>query len=599
MILSPNNRTLYTEALAPPSGFILDTAVAATYSMDLTTLLSVPLQLVLQATEDLDELMKDPIALYEALQRATKLVHVFAQQGQIKAPRQHHLLYSLLEPMITEVVAPAGGNFHSKLWLLRFVTQGGDNFTYRLLLPSKNLTTDRAWDVALTLDGKLANRVNANGAAIAKFVEQLPNMAVNEFPLSPGFNSLLAELPRVVWELPDGFDELHFHLLGFGKRKWRPKKNNGLAVISPFIRPAALKALAKTSDAPLAVISRSESFAELGDAVPFYSSHVLHDAAETEDGEDHHANSPEIGLHAKVYIYQIGSRTHIALGSANATNAALIADKNIEILAELAGPSYKVGKVKSFLDPDVDAGLGQYLVPWIPDENYESDSSTQENKRLLEVARATLLTAGLTLACSQEEESWSLDLTVSTLMAFEGVTNAVAWPVTVGSDRAVDLRPLVIEQKIRMPVQSIESLTSLIAFKLQAGGENLSFALNLPVSGMPEARERAILRSVVSNREGFLRYLLLLLAGLGDGADVGTVARAFSGSDASQLTSAFDDMPLLEELVRAFCREPKRLHKVQRLINDISTDEGADSILPEGFMGLWKVFEESMAHHER
>ena len=69
---------------------------------------------------------------------------------------------------------------------------------------------------------------------------------------------------------------------------------------------------------------------------------------------------------------------------------------------------------------------------------------------------------------------------------------------------------------------------------------------------MPEERERAILRSVVNNREGFLRYLLLLLAGLGDGADVGTVARAFNSSSSNQLASTFDDMPLLEELVRAF-----------------------------------------------
>ena len=120
MMLSPNNRSIYTEALTPPTGFALDIAVATTFSMDLTTLLSVPLQLVLQSTEDRDELMKDPIALYEALQRATQRVHVFAQQGRIQAPRQHHLLYSLLEPMITEVAAPGGGVFHPNMWLLGF-----------------------------------------------------------------------------------------------------------------------------------------------------------------------------------------------------------------------------------------------------------------------------------------------------------------------------------------------------------------------------------------------------------------------------------------------------------------------------------------------
>ena len=143
MMLSPNNRTVYTEALTPPAGYLLDTAVAATFSMDLNTLLSVPLQLVLQATEARNELMKDPITLYEALQRATKSVHVFAQHGRIQAPRQHHLLYSLLEPMIVEVEAPGGGAFHPKLWLHRFVEESGGGVVYRLLLPSKNLTADR------------------------------------------------------------------------------------------------------------------------------------------------------------------------------------------------------------------------------------------------------------------------------------------------------------------------------------------------------------------------------------------------------------------------------------------------------------------------
>ena len=143
MMLSPNNRSVYTDALTPPAGFVLDRAVAATFSMDFTTLLSVPLQLVLQSTEDRDELMRDPIALYEALQRATRRVHVFTQHGRIQAPRQHHLLYSLLEPMITEVAAPAGGAFHPKLWVLRFVEEQGTDVNYRLMLSSKNLTADR------------------------------------------------------------------------------------------------------------------------------------------------------------------------------------------------------------------------------------------------------------------------------------------------------------------------------------------------------------------------------------------------------------------------------------------------------------------------
>ena len=93
MMLSPNNRSVYTDALTPPAGYELDGAIVATFSLDLTTLLSVPLHLVLQATEDRNELMRDPIALYEALQRATERVCVFAQHGRMLVPKRAFALW--------------------------------------------------------------------------------------------------------------------------------------------------------------------------------------------------------------------------------------------------------------------------------------------------------------------------------------------------------------------------------------------------------------------------------------------------------------------------------------------------------------------------
>jgi hypothetical protein len=38
------------------------------------------------------------------------------------------------------------------------------------------------------------------------------------------------------------------------------------------------------------------------------------------------------------------------------------------------------------------------------------------------------------------------------------------------------------------------------------------FVLNLPVDGMPEDRRAAVVRTIVENREGFLKYLLFLLS---------------------------------------------------------------------------------------
>ena len=46
-MLNPNSRSLYTDALTPPTGMVFDYGVATTYSLDPTLLLGIPLHLVL------------------------------------------------------------------------------------------------------------------------------------------------------------------------------------------------------------------------------------------------------------------------------------------------------------------------------------------------------------------------------------------------------------------------------------------------------------------------------------------------------------------------------------------------------------------------
>ena len=251
-----------------------------------------------------------------------------------------------------------------------------------------------------------------------------------------------------------------------------------------------------------------------------------------------------------------------------------------------------------FLDADVDSGLRQYLVPWSPDDAAEVDAAARANEKALETARDVLLAGELALDCQKDGEDWVLALMAANPVDLRALKAARAWPVTVGSEKAEDVSVLSLEARVTMPAQAISSLTSLIAIRLEQGGESLSFSLNLPVTGMPEERDQAILRSVVKNRQGFLRYLLMLLAGLGDGADVGAVARAFGSGNNSAATTAFDDVPLLEELVRAFSRDPSRLAKISRLVDDIRDDGETDDILPEGFEAFWQVFREAIAAHD-
>jgi hypothetical protein len=47
-------------------------------------------------------------------------------------------------------------------------------------------------------------------------------------------------------------------------------------------------------------------------------------------------------------------------------------------------------------------------------------------------------------------------------------------------------------------------------------------------------------------------------------------------------------------MVRAFSRDPKRLEKVRKLVEDISTDGGTADVLPKGFLEFWNIFREAL-----
>ena len=115
-MLNPRSRHVYLEALKPPAGFSLDQAVGTTFSLDLPTLLAVPLGFAVLDWEDVKgELALDPVALLHALRRCSDRVTVFCQSGRISAPAKHHPLFAHLESMVVEVNPPSEkGVFHPK-----------------------------------------------------------------------------------------------------------------------------------------------------------------------------------------------------------------------------------------------------------------------------------------------------------------------------------------------------------------------------------------------------------------------------------------------------------------------------------------------------
>ena len=85
-----------------------------------------------------------------------------------------------------------------------------------------------------------------------------------------------------------------------------------------------------------------------------------------------------------------------------------------------------------------------------------------------------------------------------------------------------------------------------------------------------------MLRTIVANREGFLRYLLLLLQDMEDLPSIGDLVSAIGGRWTS--AGSLDGLPLLEELTRAYSRNPGRLDSVRKLVEQLNaTAEGTKS----------------------
>jgi hypothetical protein len=613
--LDPEARVLYGESLAAPSGYVFDAAVATTYSLDFETALAAPVSLALFAAENRDEILGQPLALLEGAERIADRLAVYCDAGHIQAQTQpQSRLCSLLEKMIIEVAAPQGGAFHPKIWVLRFKPQSGTGpVKMRLLVLSRNLTRDRSWDISLCLDGDITRRVAPGNKPIVDLLKRLPRITVQ--PVSEEVRALTldvaGDLNRAAWVLPEHFDTLSLAVNGIGSDVWSPSACARMGVISPFCDDTTLIQLAQLSREKPVLVGRSDELAACSaeTLALFELVSVLDDMAASEDGEEAEPESLQ-GLHAKAFIQEVGWDTVLTVGSGNATQAALANRKvvnNVEVFATLTGKSSKVGSVENILGAQ---GFGRLLCPFVAGEVSADAAAVKAAERRLEDVRRLICKAGLALRCepahAEDEEAagWRVWLICARPLVFVSLASAFVWPITRGEGHRRDvLAALAAGEDVDLGVMPLADLTRFIAFQLaDAGGDaRLLFSVGLPMDGVPAERHSAIFRSIITNRDAFFRYLRLLLSELGDPFAAALAAQS-GGSEGAWGRGGGDDVPLLEDLVRALCAGDGRLTAVERLITRLAADDSATDPVPAEFRALWEAFRLAMpeeAGHDR
>ena len=143
----------YYSLLAPPEGYILGKAIGTTYSLDLTTALSIPLAFHFRNGID-PELITDPFALFLSLKGTASKIDIFCQLGGISPKVNDNKLYRFIENSINEISLENGKSFHPKIWIIRYEKEGAPSI-YKIVNLSRNLTNDSSWDMVITFEGEV------------------------------------------------------------------------------------------------------------------------------------------------------------------------------------------------------------------------------------------------------------------------------------------------------------------------------------------------------------------------------------------------------------------------------------------------------------
>ena len=608
-MLNPElNRLSYGEQLTPPEGYEFDSGIATTYSLDLDALLSVPIALSFHETLDGD-LINEKLAILEAIGQLKGRLKVFYQKGNIHIPSHFNRLYTLLEPCMHAIV-PDGGefsSFHPKVWLLRFISKSSPsqraNYCYRLIVLSRNLTLDRSWDVAVSVDGKVNKKklkVVASESGL-RFLKDLLELDKKFLPA----REILNELDQIEWEPPDNFSHVQFLA---GSKKYGLPLNfehplyDEMLVVSPFLQSsgggiAALQWLEKTVvSGKRSLFSRASELNAIGSVKLanwdcYAMNELVVNGEERNEVYDSAAGerAKKQDLHAKLIVQSLGRKAWWHIGSANATAAALGGDgvspsRNTETMLLLKGDVSKIGPeiLRNQWLPINGCGLFE-LHQFQPLELDKDESAEILMRRVVHQLISAKWILKANLDESNKTFSLCLDVDLSDIKC-DGLSIFVEQLALPG------LRVLCA----RMIWQQVEmfNISSFIPIVIRINGAEIEKRLiieaKLEFEGKDERHER-ILKDLVDTPEKVLNYLRLLLNFNGPKEKWITTGGHHVTSGDGELI--FSDEPILEQLLIASSRYPEVLRRISRSLERLRK---AKVEIPEEFGKIWVHFEKVM-----
>lgn len=597
MFKPKEERLNYGQLLMPREGFTLVKAVGTTYSLDLETLMSVCIALGIKESTD-SSLTCNPFALLKSLQGLSDKLLIFCEAGQIKSmPIDQSPLMLLLDKMIVPVKlrkqkGKGYPSFHPKTWTLHYADAEGNQY-YRFIVLSRNLTFDRSWDVAVSIDGKMTNGLHRSSYPIIDFIQYLKDNTLEGVTLKTEkrriLNAFIQELPYVQYCLDDKhFRDFEIIPVGIGTKTIDndpliTDTFHDLLIVSPFLSSDVIQSFDKRrmlKNTRRHLITRTTELHKIAGQLETFKVYVMKDAVtEGEElvSDEEPTKVQQQDIHAKMYLMSKDSNSSLYLGSMNASENGL--HRNVEMMVKLTAFRYYLNLDK--IEADL-FGLDDKGNPFeeVDLSNYDGIAPDEKEKDNLELIIKDICRLNAKAVIRPNGDKF--DVIITTPSPKGGLPTAEIAP-------AKTARTLRLAEEIIFEGLSALELTELYRVTVRGETESITRMILIPTE-MPTERDDMVVKSILKDKKAFVDYLAFIL---GDDYVLSAMEmKASLGADKDNNQNSLDNFlpAIYEKMLKTAYTEPERLKEIQHVMGRISDSD----IIPDEFVKLYETFAKTL-----
>lgn len=284
-------------------------------------------------------------------------------------------------------------------------------------------------------------------------------------------------------------------------------------------------------------------------------------------------------IHAKVYMVRKNSDSYLYLGSLNASHNAMFG--NIEFMMLLKSKNRYLNMTKlseALFNGSEDNPSNPFQEVFLTSEIAVDEEEEKQN-----------------LLDGYIKEINRLKPTARVIPNGEYFDLSVCFSDMIEAEYKVSISPLlsnkteIISENILFKSLALTQLSEFYKISVSDGKRTVERIIIIPTEGLPEDREKAVVSSVVKDKECFYRYIAFLL---GDSYVLGALEAASSAeSSIMNHSNSSACLPALyEKMLQTAATAPERFKEIDYLVKAISSD----GVIPENFEELYTTFKKAV-----